>query len=143
MAWLKYISIDAMGELVDLAQKSNCCADSLAKHLGTSRGNLERSFQKMFGVSPQVWLNERRLEMAARELRSDRLIKTVALDLGFKSVAHFAFRFRLYHGVSPKMYLASGQLQTKPSVSRNARTPRARTAEFRRNNITLVQTGRL
>jgi AraC-like DNA-binding protein len=65
---------------------------------------LRRYTRELFNNSPQEWLDERRLADASILLRGNDLVKTIAYDVGFKTVAHFSKKFRIRFGVSPKAY---------------------------------------
>jgi AraC-like DNA-binding protein len=93
-------------QLRQLAWESAYDASLLSKQLKISRRQLERSTLKLFGLSPQNWLNEERLAKAAGLLRKHRLVKYVAFQLGFKQVSHFSAQFKQYYGLSPNAFLA-------------------------------------
>jgi AraC-like DNA-binding protein len=90
-----------------MARDSSYRAARLSKILGVSRRRLERLTQRLFRRSPQAWLSEQRMIVAARFLKEGRPIKTVAFDLGFKQRSHFARQFRIYYGLPPKQYVVS------------------------------------
>jgi AraC-like DNA-binding protein len=94
-------------EWVDLAKQARYDPDSLARLLNVCPRQLCRYTRELFDNSPQEWLDEQRLADAAILLQSDDLIKTIAYDLGFKTVAHFSKKFKSRHGMSPKEYKKS------------------------------------
>lgn len=90
----------------ELGLKSAYSAELLSHRLKISRRQLERTLQKRLALSPQAWLNELRLVEAAKLLKIHRLVKWVAVELGFKQVSHFSLKFKLFYGLSPSRYLA-------------------------------------
>jgi AraC-like DNA-binding protein len=88
-----------------MARRSGYNARLLSRQLKFSRRQLERSTRKLFYKSPQDWLNELRLIEAAKMLQKHRLVKWVAIELGFKQVSHFSLKFKLHYGLSPRHYL--------------------------------------
>jgi AraC-like DNA-binding protein len=74
----------------------------LAKIAGLSRAHFARSFQQVFGMSPHVYVQHRRLERAAELLRQqNHPTKEIARLTGFADAAHLARAFRLKFGVPP------------------------------------------
>ena len=99
-----------------LADESAYCAGRLSKKLNVSRRQLQRYTQTIFGRSPQAWLDEQRLVIAARMLKKLRSVKSVALHLNFKQVSHFSRKFKLHYGMAPTTFLArsDGQAHLHP-----------------------------
>lgn len=89
-------------------------ADQLAADLEISRlaaaSNLSVSrfahlFRSQLGVSPQQYVERRRLESAARLLDlGDRPIGAIAAEVGFREPLYFSTRFRRWYGLSPRAY---------------------------------------
>ena len=70
-----------------------------------SREHLTRVFSGAMGISPHKYVVEERIREACRRLRdTDEPIKTIMLELGFKSSASFVRAFRRIHAVSPSQY---------------------------------------
>lgn len=90
----------------DLAKQARYDSESLARLLNVGPRQLRRYTRNLFNNSPQEWLDERRLADAAILLQSKDLIKTIAFDLGFKTVSHFSNKFKVRYGISPKSYKA-------------------------------------
>src|SRR5882724_10124772 len=84
-----------------LARESSFQARALSKRLKVCPRQLQRYTQHLFGRSPQHWLNEQRLVLAADFLQKEGCVKTVAFKLGFKQVSHFSREFRRFYGVPP------------------------------------------
>ena len=62
-------------------------------------------FRSQLGVSPQQYVERRRLESAARLLDlGDRPVGAIAHDVGFSDPLYFSTRFRRWYGLSPRSY---------------------------------------
>jgi DNA-binding response OmpR family regulator len=77
----------------------------LARRVGMSPGRLQREFKRRFGATPAAYLTERRMRRAARQLRATpRLVKEIAMGVGFPNPNNFATAFKRHHGVSPRSF---------------------------------------
>jgi AraC-like DNA-binding protein len=76
-----------------------------AELTGRSLAAFKRDFQKIFGMAPRQWLQEKRL-IEARNLIENRHQKpsTIYLDLGFESLSHFSSSFKKKFGKAPSDY---------------------------------------
>jgi AraC family transcriptional regulator of arabinose operon len=88
----------------------------LAQKAGLSRSQFCLLFRQGTGFTPQQYIEERRLEMAAYYLRiSAQSVTEVADMVGFSNAFYFASRFRKRFGTTPTKY-------RKSSVANTART---------------------
>ena len=80
----------------------NVPVEKFAQLTGRSLAGFKRDFQKIFGMAPRHWLQERRL-VEARYLIETRNKKPSAiyLDLGFESLSHFSHSFKRKFGKTP------------------------------------------
>jgi AraC-like DNA-binding protein len=70
-----------------------------------SLSSFKRDFFAAYNTVPGRWLLEKRLDAAARLLlRSQKAVLDVALESGFKNMAHFDRVFKQHFGVSPLQY---------------------------------------
>lgn len=77
----------------------------LAARAGVSYATFNRTFKKKTGLTPEHYLQDRRLKEAARLLKTTSLpVSRVAQAVGFKSVAHFVNVFHKKNGLSPQEY---------------------------------------
>jgi AraC-like DNA-binding protein len=88
-----------------LAEQSGYRAGALARILQISRRQLQRYTRLAFGLSPQAWLDQERLEIAPNMLKQTRCVKITAFNLGFKQVSHFSREFRLRYGIPPSGFV--------------------------------------
>jgi AraC family transcriptional regulator len=81
------------------------CLDELAALVGVSRFHFLRLFKTTVGVTPHVYLSERRMVQAARLLRDSQApVIEIAAACGFDDPSYFAARFRRHVGVTPMLY---------------------------------------
>ncbi|MGA2255159.1 MAG: AraC family transcriptional regulator [Thermoguttaceae bacterium] len=78
----------------------------------------ERKFHSSFHLTPQKYLRNLRLRMAAHTLvYTDRLLAQVALSCGFADQSHFSREFRRYFGRTPREYREHFALGTAAAAS--------------------------
>lgn len=83
--------------------------DFFVKYSGRTTEHLCRSFRKYLGVSPNAYLNVKRLNYAANLLRhSDHNILDIAYEAGFGSESAFYHNFTSEYGMSPGKYRKQG-----------------------------------
>lgn len=83
--------------------------ESLAEHLSVHRTTLFRSFQNSYGVSPSVYLHNRRMESALALLhRSGVRIKEAAARSGFSDPNYFSRAVKAATGMTPKEFQSGG-----------------------------------
>ncbi|NBA85045.1 helix-turn-helix domain-containing protein [Emticicia sp. CRIBPO] len=76
--------------------------NELARMSGRSLSAFKRDFQKEFGVSPGIWIKNKRLEHAAFLLKTrDANVMEVSEATGYSSVSHFIKAFKSHFGVTP------------------------------------------
>lgn len=79
--------------------------ESLAESLNVHRTTLFRSFQASYGVSPSVYLHNRRMESALALLhRSGVRIKEAAVRSGFSDPNYFSRAVKTATGMTPKEF---------------------------------------
>lgn len=79
--------------------------DDLARKARLSRSQFNQLFRKGTGSSPQRYMEERRLEMAAYYLRTTaQSVTEVSEMVGFSNPFYFTNRFRRRFGKSPSTY---------------------------------------
>ena len=90
---------------IDDTYGERICLADLAREAGVHSVHLARTFRQNYGVTVGQYLRGRRIEAAARALRSsDASLVNIALDAGFTSQAHFCTAFRGLMGCTPSKY---------------------------------------
>ena len=80
----------------------NVPVEKFAILTGRSLAGFKRDFQKIFGMAPRHWLQERRLTEARYLIESkNRKPSAIYLDLGFESLSHFSHAFKKKFGKAP------------------------------------------
>jgi AraC-like DNA-binding protein/mannose-6-phosphate isomerase-like protein (cupin superfamily) len=79
--------------------------DALARHARTSRARLFANFKRETGMSPNDWLQRRRIKAATDLLRTtNRKLEDIAAACGFTSAPYFCHVFRKYTGTTPSVH---------------------------------------
>jgi len=82
-----------------------CCIETLAEASGMSRANFFRVFEASTGVTPRVFQNMLRLEMAVdATVNTDTPFGDLSDRLGFSTPGHFTRFFRDHAGVAPSRF---------------------------------------
>jgi AraC-like DNA-binding protein len=79
--------------------------DNLAKEVGLSRAHFYRLFERSTRMTPHVYLNLLRMELAVNSvMNSEDSFAVVSNTLGFSAPGHFTRFFRDHAGVSPSEF---------------------------------------
>lgn len=101
-------SAEKIGKAIELlnAETGNIAKVSdLASACGMSETYFRRLFRQVYGVSPQVYLTQRRIAYACDLLNSTRIsIEQVSYASGYQDPAYFCRIFKKVMGVSPSAY---------------------------------------
>lgn len=74
----------------------------LAFLTGRSLATFKRDFDKIFEISPNRWLQQKRLDEAYYLLQNKKMkTKEVYLEVGFESLSHFSYAFKNKFGINP------------------------------------------
>ena len=88
-------------------QNHNLRVSDFAALSGRSVASFNRDFKRQFGVTPNQWLMEARLEKAHALIQETSLSVTeVALEVGYTSTSHFIKSFKARYGVTPRQVRA-------------------------------------
>jgi AraC-like DNA-binding protein len=86
--------------------------EAVTKELGYTRQYISGRFHRLTGRLLSQFLKEKRLEKAARLLKSGTLrISNIARRCGFDSENYFRQQFRQRFGMSPRQFRANGDLR--------------------------------
>jgi len=78
--------------------------DELAFLSNRSLSSFKRDFQKEYGLPPQRYILERRLEMARADLSLGKSASQIYLDYGYSHLSSFTAAFKRKFGFSPSRY---------------------------------------
>lgn len=80
----------------------NFPVEKFAQLTGRSLAGFKRDFQKVFGMAPRHWLQEKRLAEARHLIeKMNKKPSAIYLDLGFESLSHFSHSFKKRFGMAP------------------------------------------
>ncbi len=92
-------------EFIDETLADDIHLDDLAACVKLSPFHFARKFKSEFGVSPHIFVTQRRVEKAKTLLKEKRLpLKAIAFDCGFADQSHFNKVFKKVIGVTPDGY---------------------------------------
>jgi AraC family transcriptional regulator len=85
---------------------SDLSIERIASVAGMSPDHFARLFKSSFGCTPHAFVLERRIDAAARALRSDpdRSLADIAANCGFSSQSHFTAVFQRRKGTTPRRW---------------------------------------
>ena len=88
--------------------------ESMAKRCFLSRATFARHFSYSYHQTPQVWLNQLRMVLAARLLSEEKNLSAerVAEQCGFLSLSSFSKAFKKTWGITPALYRKRGYSTT-------------------------------
>ena len=87
--------------------------EAVTKELGYTRQYISGRFHRITGRLLSQFLKEKRLEKAAKLLKSGNLrVSQVARRCGFDSENYFRQQFRQRFGMSPRQFRSSGNLRS-------------------------------
>lgn len=88
-------------QLVETNLLNPLTLEELAFLANRSLSSFKRDFEKAYGVAPQSYIRERRLEMAAAELARGRPPGAIYLDYGYQHLSNFNTAFKRKYGRTP------------------------------------------
>jgi len=78
---------------------------------GRSLTTFKRDFHKIYNLTPQRWLTQKRLELAHYQLtEKNRKPVEIYLETGFENLSHFSYAFKKQFGITPTE-LAGGKIK--------------------------------
>lgn len=87
--------------------------EAVTKELGYTRQYISGRFRRLTGRLLSHFLKEKRLEKAARLLKSGNArVSQVAQRCGFDSENYFRQQFRIRYGMSPRQFRSQGSVRT-------------------------------
>lgn len=91
----------------------NVSLSQFAKLTGRSLATFKRDFGKIFGLPPERWLKQKRLEYAHFLIANkEQSPGEASIDAGFENLSHFSNAFRQFFGYTPSSLqrLSAGRL---------------------------------
>ncbi|SDI54576.1 AraC-type DNA-binding protein [Chryseobacterium taeanense] len=71
---------------------------------GRSLSTFNRDFRKIFQITPQRWLTQKRLELAFYHLsEKNKKPSDVFMEVGFEDLSHFSYAFKKQYGFAPSL----------------------------------------
>ncbi|QEM14159.1 helix-turn-helix domain-containing protein [Mucilaginibacter rubeus] len=94
----------SLQKLVENNLFNNLTLDELAFLANRSLSSFKRDFEKAYGLSPQKYIRERKLEAACIELKSGRRASELYITFGYENLSNFNTAFKKKFGVTPAAY---------------------------------------
>ena len=98
--------ITAAAEYININYYKNITIEQLCSITGYSPAHLRRLFTKTFGVPPQVYILDKRIEIAKEMLLDipEKTVDEIADLLGMNSASYFCKLFKAKTSLSPAAY---------------------------------------
>jgi AraC-like DNA-binding protein len=98
-------ALQRVREYIEEHLVENIELETLAGLAGLSKWHFARAFKQSVGTPPHCYLIQRRLERAKALLaETDLSLAHIALKSGFSDQSHFSRRFRMFIGVTPRLF---------------------------------------
>ncbi|MBR0038185.1 MAG: DNA-binding response regulator [Bacteroidales bacterium] len=79
--------------------------DAFAEHFGYGRSSFFKKFKQITGMTPNDYIREQRMSVAAELLKDPRLtVAEVAYKVGFEDQYYFSKAFKQHFGMPPTKY---------------------------------------
>jgi AraC-like DNA-binding protein len=94
----------SLQKLVENNLFNNLTLDELAFLANRSLSSFKRDFEKAYGLSPQKYIRDRKLESACTELKKGRKASELYNTYGYENLSNFNTAFKKRFGVTPAAY---------------------------------------
>lgn len=79
--------------------------ENVAKHCHISSSHLYKLFSKSIGISPNEYINDKRLALAKRLLVENQMsITQISAECGMNTQSYFCYLFKKKFGITPKQF---------------------------------------
>jgi AraC-like DNA-binding protein len=95
----------SLKKLVENNLMNKLSLDELAFLANRSLASFKRDFEKCYGLPPQRYIRERKLELALHELRNGKNPGDIYLDYGYENLSNFNTAFKRRYGQPPVTFL--------------------------------------
>jgi len=98
---------DAIDQALSMMQSSyadGITVEQIADRLGIDRSYFSTRFKRRVGVSPQVYLMDLRMKVAATLLSGGTGVSVTATSVGYADIYTFSKMFKRHYGISPSQY---------------------------------------
>jgi len=99
-----YSRLDRVKDWDAIAIECNFHVHTVALRFQVAERQLQRYFQKRFGMTPKAWMDARRIDIAIEHLLNGDPVKVIANDLHFKQSSAFSNFFKRHKGTFPTKY---------------------------------------
>lgn len=96
--------LDRARDYIEAHYRENITLAQIADAVNISRYHLLRMFARHYGVSPHIYITNRRIQEAKKLLLSGMSIVDVAQKVGFVDQSHLTKRFKQITGITPARY---------------------------------------
>ena len=103
--------IRSIWKLLDEGGLQEATVTGMASAAGLDRSYFCRLFRRQFGITPQKWLLEKKMEAASASLLENSSVETAAETAGYLNVKSFTRAFTGYFHCSPVVYRRSHIMQ--------------------------------
>lgn len=100
-------TVPSLKKLVETNLMNKLSLDELAFLANRSLASFKRDFEKSYGIPPQRYIRERKLELALEELREGKSPSDLYLVYGYENLSNFNAAFKRLYGYPPITYLQS------------------------------------
>jgi AraC-like DNA-binding protein len=113
---ITFSRLDRIDDLAHRAAASHYNPKLLAESCSISRSQLRRYILKIYGQTPQRWLDDLRLTEATNLLHTSSLsVKEIAAKLFYDYPGNFARQFRQRYGCNPSEYASQSGRSPNPN----------------------------
>lgn len=100
-----FVTVHAIRQFLEEHYQENNSIESICRQFGLNRTKLQESFNQWVGLPVHAFIFKVRMEKAKSILTgTDDTIKSIAYEVGYKSVSGFTRAFTRLHGLSPQEY---------------------------------------
>lgn len=100
----QYVQVRQSKAFMDKFYADKIALNDLAKAAFMSRFHYIRIFQRIYGLTPRMYLRDLRIAKAKTLIKGGMAITQVCLDIGYESLPSFSSAFKKCTGYTPREY---------------------------------------